>query len=206
MPETCKDSRSFAKATISEVLYPPAPPITGTRPWASATVISTTRKCSSRVSVGFSPVVPQGDKKLMPASIWRSTSFFRVASSSEKSRRNGVTGAAPHPLNIAPPSKLNTAADSDRTGAIHREAARLPRDFSPKGGGVRRSFVTRSLRRPEQHFAELEPAFFPNHPSGGLQCAPREPFAAARGMAQGDGLGGRIAPNFVRSRVGSRAA
>ena len=40
---------------------------------ASSSVISTTRRCSARVSVGLSPVVPQGTRKLMPASICRRT-------------------------------------------------------------------------------------------------------------------------------------
>ena len=39
---------------------------TGTRPLASSSVISTTRRCSLRVSVGLSPDVPHGTRKLIP--------------------------------------------------------------------------------------------------------------------------------------------
>ena len=68
--------------------------------WLLRRVISTTRRCSARVSVGLSPVVPQGTRKLMPASICRRTSLRSVASSSDRSRRNGVTSAVPHPVNM----------------------------------------------------------------------------------------------------------
>src|SRR2546421_6685818 len=59
-----------------------------------------TRRCSARVSVGLSPVVPHGTKKLIPASICRRTSLRSVSSSSDRSRRNGVTNAVPHPVNM----------------------------------------------------------------------------------------------------------
>src|SRR5262249_50306964 len=70
------------------------------RPFASSSVISTTRKCSARVRVGLSPVVPQGTRKLMPASICRRTRRRSVVSSNARSRVNGVTKAVPHPVNM----------------------------------------------------------------------------------------------------------
>src|SRR5580698_294645 len=83
------------------VLLPPAPATTGTFVRrASSIVISTTRRCSAALSVGLSPVVPQGTRKLIPAPIWRCTSRRSAFSSSERSRRNGVTSAVPHPVNI----------------------------------------------------------------------------------------------------------
>src|SRR3984885_9817619 len=83
------------------VLLPPAPATTGTFVRrASSIVISTTRRCSVALSVGLSPVVPQGTRKLIPAPIWRCTSRRSAFSSSERSRQNGVTSAVPHPVNI----------------------------------------------------------------------------------------------------------
>src|SRR5579875_3673623 len=100
MPLAPMASNSRAISITCVVLLPPAPAITGTRPRASSSVISTTRFCSALVSVGLSPVVPQGTKKLMPASTWRRTSRRSASSSNEKSGRNGVTSAVPHPVNI----------------------------------------------------------------------------------------------------------
>src|SRR5258707_13508142 len=62
-------------------------------------VIATTRKCSSCESVGLSPVVPQGTRKLIPPAICLRISFRRDCSSSDRSFWNGVTMAVPHPLN-----------------------------------------------------------------------------------------------------------
>src|SRR5689334_12934860 len=100
MPSTPRVSSSWASSMTSWVLYPPAPPSTGTLPLASSSVISMTRRCSLRVRVGLSPVVPQGTRKLMPASIWRRTRERSVGSSREKSFLNGVTNAVPHPVNM----------------------------------------------------------------------------------------------------------
>ena len=57
----------------------PRPPAREPCPWLLRSVISTTRRCSARVSVGLSPVVPQGTRKLIPASICRRTSLRRPA-------------------------------------------------------------------------------------------------------------------------------
>src|SRR5271156_674399 len=85
------------------VLFPPAPARTGTLARrASSMVISTTRRCSALLKVGLSPVVPQGTRKLMPAPICRCTNRRSAFSSSERSWRNGVTIAVPHPVNISP--------------------------------------------------------------------------------------------------------
>ena len=47
-----------------------------------------------------SPVVPQGTRKSIPASICRRTNFRSAASSSDPSLRKGVTNAVPQPVNI----------------------------------------------------------------------------------------------------------
>src|SRR5215467_7757157 len=100
MPSAPMASSSRASSITSCVLYPPAPASTGTLPLASSRLISTTRRCSACVSVGLSPVVPQGTRKLMPAWICRRTRRRSVASSRERSRWNGVTNAVPHPVNM----------------------------------------------------------------------------------------------------------
>src|ERR1019366_8755022 len=41
-----------------------------------------------------------GTRKLMPAAIWRRTNPRRVDSSKDRSWRNGVTRAVPHPVNM----------------------------------------------------------------------------------------------------------
>src|SRR5215471_18237301 len=116
----------------SWVLYPPAPPITGTLPLASSSVISTTRRCSARVSVGLSPVVPQGTRKSMPLRIWRCTRRRIAASSSERSRRKGVTSAVPHPRNIRSPLFKHYVAEFVHAAPAHdplcgfQSAAREP--------------------------------------------------------------------------------
>jgi len=50
----------------SAVEFEPAPAITGTRPFASSTQISTTRICSSWLRVADSPVVPVGTSPCEP--------------------------------------------------------------------------------------------------------------------------------------------
>src|SRR5216684_3001904 len=100
MPSAPSSASSRESAITSAVLYPPAPARTGTLPLASSTAICTTRRCSSRVSVGLSPVVPHGTRKSMPASTCRLTKACSVASSSAPSPRNGVTSAVPVPVNM----------------------------------------------------------------------------------------------------------
>jgi hypothetical protein len=53
----------------SAVELEPVPAITGTRLRAVSTTISTTRRCSSWLSVGDSPVVPQGIRPSVPCVI-----------------------------------------------------------------------------------------------------------------------------------------
>ena len=105
-------------------------------PAASSTVISTTRRCSARVSVGLSPVVPQGTRKSMPASIWRRTRSRSVASSSDRSRRNGVTSAVPHPVNMC------TSWDQNEHFVHTSDLAEFVKAFF-----ARRSIVRLSARR-----------------------------------------------------------
>ncbi len=61
--------------------------------------ISTTRLCSSWLSVGLSPVVPTGTRPCVPSAICQSTKA-RKASSSTLPSFIGVTSAVIEPLNI----------------------------------------------------------------------------------------------------------
>src|SRR6476646_3880656 len=74
----------------------PAPAITGTRPLASSTHHSTTRLCSSWLTVGLSPVVPTGTRPWVPSAICQFTRERKAASSSEPFL-NGVTKAVNEP-------------------------------------------------------------------------------------------------------------
>src|ERR1700722_19221924 len=74
----------------------PAPAITGTRPAASSMHHSTTRLCSSWLTVGLSPVVPTGTRPWVPSAICQLTSPRNAASSSEPFL-NGVTKAVNDP-------------------------------------------------------------------------------------------------------------
>src|SRR3984885_7138721 len=80
----------------SRVELEPAPAITGTRPAASSMHHSTTRLCSSWVTVGLSPVVPTGTRPWVPSVICQLTSPRKAASSSEPFL-NGVTKAVNDP-------------------------------------------------------------------------------------------------------------
>src|SRR5438132_12573998 len=77
----------------------PAPAITGTRPLASPMHHSTTRLCSSWLTVGLSPVVPTGTRPLVPSEICQFTRPRKAASSSEPFL-NGVTKAVNEPRNF----------------------------------------------------------------------------------------------------------
>jgi len=54
----------------------------------------------------------------MPASIWRRINARSVASSSERSRRNGVTSAVPQPVNMYHLLKLSAFSFSYQLSAI----------------------------------------------------------------------------------------
>src|SRR5215813_12262836 len=73
--------------------------MTGTRPLASSMHHSTTRLCSSWLSVGLSPVVPTGTRPCVPSAICQFTSERNAASSSEPFLK-GVTRAVNDPLNF----------------------------------------------------------------------------------------------------------
>src|SRR5258708_14511898 len=80
----------------SRVELEPAPAITGTRPLASSMHHSTTRLCSSWLTVGLSPVVPTGTRPFVPSAICQPTRARKPASSSEPFL-NGVTKAVNEP-------------------------------------------------------------------------------------------------------------
>ena len=96
------------------MLFDPAPAITGIRPAAASTTISTQRPCSSWESVGDSPVVPTGTRPWLPSATCHSTSSASAFSSTLPSR-NGVTSAGMEPLNMA--------ASPGKTGASYSRIA-----------------------------------------------------------------------------------
>jgi lysine/ornithine N-monooxygenase len=79
------------------VQFDVAPATIGTRPAATSIVMSITRSHSSLVSVGVSPVVPQGTRKWMPDAICHSTSWRNAFSSMLWSCLKGVMSAVPQP-------------------------------------------------------------------------------------------------------------
>ena len=58
----------FVSSTALSVLLDPAPAITFILPFTSSTTIFITFSCSEKVSVGASPVVPQGTIPAVPFS------------------------------------------------------------------------------------------------------------------------------------------
>src|SRR5579863_5463257 len=91
-------SSSRALLTASAVALDVAPATIGTRPSVTSMVTSTTRSHSSLLSVGVSPVVPQGTRKPIPETTCHSTNSRRRFSSKLWSALNGVIKAVPHPL------------------------------------------------------------------------------------------------------------
>src|SRR5215475_13060729 len=69
------------------------------RPRAASMTISTTRRCSSWLKVGDSPVVPHGTMPSVPWATCISTSCFSLASSTLPSVK-GVTSATMEPWNM----------------------------------------------------------------------------------------------------------
>src|SRR3712207_8413215 len=74
--------------------------MTGNRPAATRTTVSTTTRSASSPRAGVSPVVPQGTSPLTPCSIWNSTNPSS-ASTSTSPFLNGVMRAVNVPLNIS---------------------------------------------------------------------------------------------------------
>src|SRR5690554_6355434 len=95
-------SANSARWTASRVELEPAPAMTGTRPPDASTASSMTRRCSSWLTVGDSPVVPTGTSPLEPSSICHLTKRTN-AFSSMAPLWNGVINAGIDPLNIIVP-------------------------------------------------------------------------------------------------------
>src|SRR5690606_1134295 len=85
---------------VCAVEFEPAPAITGA-PLAPATstAIRTRRSCSSTLSVGVSPVVPQGTRPSQPSASTSSQSFAYAASSIAPPRK-GVASATKVPSHL----------------------------------------------------------------------------------------------------------
>ena len=84
-------------STVSRVDRAPVPAMTGTRPSAALTTVSTSSRRSALVSVVNSPVLPPGTRPPTPAAISRST----LASSAS--------------VSIALPSSVNGVSRAGRT-------------------------------------------------------------------------------------------
>src|ERR671911_2220049 len=90
----------FVYLIAMSVLLDPEPATTGTLPFATLTTVFMTRRSSSSVMAGVSPVVPQGTRPWMPPWIWNSTMPSK-ASTSTSPLLKGVTRAVNAPLNIS---------------------------------------------------------------------------------------------------------
>src|ERR1035438_4048110 len=143
-----REEASLALETASWVLFEVAPAMIGTRPAAASMVTSITRSHSSWVSVGVSPVVPQGRRKSMPASTCQRTSWRSAISSMLPSRLKGVTRAVPHPRSFMASNYLlpkivwpAACANSELAKNISEiEEARLANDpFRRQHGSFRKS-------------------------------------------------------------------
>src|SRR5271167_560368 len=110
----------------------------------------------------------------MPASICRLISARSVGSSSEPSRRNGVTSAVPVPVNmIFLLLFLNVVLPKIGWRAQGRRYGDLSTQFS-------------------EDLLELVETLFPSDPARRLQRAASESLAAARRVAQRDGVRARV--------------
>src|SRR5258708_3728095 len=90
----------WVSSMASAVEFEPQPAITGTPvPFAVCTQISMTRLCSSKVSVGDSPVVPHGTRPSVPSAICQVTNFSNPFSSTDPFL-NGVINATSDPVNM----------------------------------------------------------------------------------------------------------
>ena len=77
----------------------PVPAITGTRPRTASTAVLINRQCSSKSTVGDSPVVPTMTIPAVPLSMWNSISRDSAARSSAPPSCIGVTIATMLPVN-----------------------------------------------------------------------------------------------------------
>src|SRR6185436_1764452 len=101
----------------SSVELEPVPAMTGTRPRATEMQSSVTRRCSSWLNVGDSPVVPQGTTPWVPSVICQSTKASNAFSSTFP-LRNGVISAQIEPLNMVdPPGSDDSPASAGGQGA-----------------------------------------------------------------------------------------
>src|SRR5262245_17725043 len=101
----------------SAVEFDPVPAITFVRPRARSQTNATTRSFSSCVSVGDSPVVPQGASASVPCSQCQSTSLPR-SSQSTSPFLNGVTIATVTQTNNSPRVAAMTNLDNEGEDAL----------------------------------------------------------------------------------------
>src|SRR3954452_16641449 len=105
----------------SAVEFPPVPAMMGTRPAAWVTAVSTSRQCSSTLTVGDSPVVPTATMPCVPCSICQSIRCLYASRSRAPSSLMGVAMATRLPVSIVVSLGFGTkAAFYSNRGAIQR--------------------------------------------------------------------------------------
>src|SRR5258705_11340115 len=104
----------------SLVEFEPAPAITGTRPRTSSMHHSTTRLCSTWLTVGLSPVVPTGTRPWVPSAICQCTRERKAASSTERFFNGGTKAAKYLPEFVLP------ATDCPPTAAVYGPCGEPP--------------------------------------------------------------------------------
>src|SRR4028119_546260 len=155
------------------VLFEPVPATTGTRPFATLTTVLMTRRSSSSVMAGVSPVVPQGTRPWMPLWIWNSTIPSR-ASTSTSPFLNGVTRAVNAPLNISllqievpvqNPYRLFYAPGGQHARNLYFRRGDEP--YGDAGLPERREHpcrVPRTVQHPRAHYRDLAELLFALYP------------------------------------------
>ncbi len=127
----------------------------GTRPAATSMVTSITCSHSSCVSVGVSPVVPQGTRKSIPDSICHATRLRSAVSSisavgSERRHQRSTTSSELHGFRITPNERRCICvidAGPKETSADQRELCRVigtDQYIIPAGEGARATLTVRA--------------------------------------------------------------
>src|SRR3954470_1936172 len=104
----------------SRVEFAPVPAIIGIRPAAWSIAVRISKQCSSKSTVGDSPVVPTTTMPSEPSRIWKSTRARRPCRSKLPSSNIGVTMATRLPFSMAnfPNKKARILTDSFRRGHV----------------------------------------------------------------------------------------
>src|SRR5204862_299917 len=120
----------------SAVELPPVPAMIGMRPRACCTAMRISSLCSSKLTVGDSPVVPTTTMPSVPSAACQSMRFLKRARSSEPSSRMGVMMAA-----RLPGRRPRRRRAPDRASPARPSAAP-----SPKAAAGRRAYSALRLQ------------------------------------------------------------